>query len=193
MYEISFTFAEHFKIWLKEGFFPNAGSNSVLLIDSWSGHCPEVVRQTTPTDKNIIPMIIPKGTTGRIQPLDVFGFRIWKNYVRHFSDSVGLLDQDIDLHLRNNIIKLQSLTHNQLSSPRYTNLFRYSWFKSGYTDVRPENFENPVQFGFGQSSRPRCEIEGCGEVAVVRCSWCKKSLCLKHFFHEYHYCTTYNP
>ena len=31
--------------------------------------------------KNMIPMIIPKGTTGKVQPLDVYGFRIWKNYV----------------------------------------------------------------------------------------------------------------
>jgi len=47
-----------------------------------------------------------------IQPLDVYGFRIWKNFVRTFSDR-----DDINLHLRNNIIKLQSLTHIQLSSP----------------------------------------------------------------------------
>jgi len=46
-----------------------------------------------------------------IQPLDVYGFRIWKNFVRTFSDRVLLLNYDINLHLRNNIIKLQSLTH----------------------------------------------------------------------------------
>ena len=32
------------------------------------------------------------GTTGKVQPLDVYDFRIWKNYVRHFLDSVILLD-----------------------------------------------------------------------------------------------------
>ncbi|CAD6208878.1 GSCOCG00010700001-RA-CDS, partial [Cotesia congregata] len=84
--------------------------------------------------KNLEIMIIPKGITGNIQPLDVFGFRIWKNFVKHFSDSVILMGQDLNLHLRNNIIKLQSLTHNQLSSPRYRDLFKYSWFKSGYVE-----------------------------------------------------------
>ena len=44
----------------------------------------------------------------------------WKEYNsydytkrRHFSDSVILLDYDLNLHIRNNIIKLQSLVHNQ--------------------------------------------------------------------------------
>ena len=35
------------------------------------------------------------------QPLDVYGFRIWKNYVKHFSDSVILMNEDFNLHLRN--------------------------------------------------------------------------------------------
>ena len=49
---------------------------------------------------------MPKGTTGKIQPLDVFGFRIWKYFDRHFSDSVILMNRDVNLHLRNIIIKL---------------------------------------------------------------------------------------
>lgn len=148
----------------------------MLLIDSWSGHCSDAVQEAAPTGKSVIPMKIPKGTTGKIQPLDVYGFRIWKNYVRHFSDSVILLDYDMNLHLRNNIIKLQSLVHNQLSSPRYRNLFQYSWFKSGYIAEKPGEFENPVDFSFGKLSNTLCEIEGCQNIAVITCSWCKKSL-----------------
>ena len=44
-------------------------------------------------------MIITKDTTGKVQPLDVYGFRIWKNYVQHFSDSVILIDYDSNLHI----------------------------------------------------------------------------------------------
>ena len=62
-------------------------------------------------------MIIPKGTTGKIQLLDVYGFRIWKNFTKRFSDTVLLLESNINLDERNNILKLQSLIHNQLSSP----------------------------------------------------------------------------
>ena len=49
---------------------------------------------------------IRKGTTGKIQPLDVFGFRIWNNFVRHFSDSVILMNSNVNLHSRDNIINL---------------------------------------------------------------------------------------
>jgi hypothetical protein len=72
-------------------------------------------------------------TTSMIQPLDKYGFRLWKNFVR-FSDRVVLDGLDIDLYQRNNIIKLQSLMH-QLSSPRFENVFKYSWYASGFNDT----------------------------------------------------------
>lgn len=99
------------------------------------------------------------------------------------------MDYDMNLHLRNNIIKLQSLVHNQFSSPRYINFFKYSWFKSGYIDKRPDTFENPVDFSYGDSCKTHCDL--CRNIAIIRCSWCKKSLCFKHFFEEYHYCKNY--
>ena len=68
-----------------------------IFINSWSGHCPTIVEGATPSDKIINFKIIPTGTTGKIQTLDVFGFRVWKNYVRHFSDSVILMNYDINL------------------------------------------------------------------------------------------------
>ena len=129
--------------------------------------------------------------TSKIQPLDVYGFRVWKNYVRRFSDDVLLYEEDINLHLRNIIIKLQSLIHYHLSSPRYTNLFQYSWYKSGYVESRLGDFENPDDFAFGENTQIKCAY--CDQIPIVRCSWCKKPLCLKHFSHEYHYCDKYEP
>jgi len=38
-----------------------------------------------------ITTIIPKGTTGKIQPLDVYGFRIWKNFAKRFCLDIVLL------------------------------------------------------------------------------------------------------
>ncbi|EFN75565.1 hypothetical protein EAI_06340, partial [Harpegnathos saltator] len=137
---------EHFKNWFQEVYLPNTGEKSILLLDSWTGHCPNQLEELVPKDKHVNILTIPKKTTAFIQPLDVFGFRIWKNFVRSFSDSVIINNYDINLHLRNNIIKLQSLTHNQLSSPRFRNLFRYSWYKSGYLSTRPEKFHNPIDY-----------------------------------------------
>jgi len=64
-----------------------------------------------PENKIVNVKKIPSGTTGKIQPLDVYGFRIWKNFVRKFSDNVILMHYDLNLRIRNNIIKLQSLVH----------------------------------------------------------------------------------
>ena len=140
-------------------------------------------------DKDIRILTIPKKTTGMIQPLDVYGFRIWKNFVRIFSDRVTLLNYDINLHLRNNIIKLQSLTHIQLSSPRFNNLFKYAWFKSGYIEERPPHFKTPIDFCFsGKDIQEIPLCSACGAPAIIRCSWCKKYFCMQHFFEEYHNC-----
>ncbi|EZA58475.1 hypothetical protein X777_01174, partial [Ooceraea biroi] len=77
-----------------------------------------------------------------------------------------------------------------LSSPRFHNLFKYAWFKSGYIEERPPHFENP-QFkielcfsGKDIQEIPRCSI--CGAPSIIRCSWCKKYFCMQHFFEGYH-------
>ncbi|XP_067208384.1 uncharacterized protein [Linepithema humile] len=118
--------AHYFKIWLQGVFFPNVGPKSVLLLDSWTGHCPNIIQESKPeSTEDIILLTIPAGTTGKIQPLDVYGFRLWKNFIRHFSDTVMLLGLEINLHARNTILKLQSLTHNQFLSPKFRNLLKY--------------------------------------------------------------------
>lgn len=182
--------SEHFQRWFQDVYLPHTGPKSVILLDSWSGQCPGVLGTMDFNGQDVKLLTIPPGTTGMIQPLDVYGFRVWKNYIKHFSDIVILYEYDVNLHLRDNIVKLQSLTHNQFSSPRFTDLFKYSWYKSGYIDARPPKFENPVEYCFAESSTT-CDI--CGDVAIIKCAWCKKSLCLKHFFHEYHYCNDYHP
>jgi len=56
-------------------------------------------------------MIIPKGTLGKIQSLDVYRFKIWKNLLKEkflLKDFqiLFLLESNINLRERNNIIKL---------------------------------------------------------------------------------------
>ena len=94
--------------------------------------------------------------------------------------------------INNDVNSLQSLVHNQLPLPRYINTFKQGWSKSNYIDKKLEKFDNPVKLGFG-GSQPHSEIPVCKNVAIIRCSCCQKSLCLKHFFNDYHFCFTYNP
>ena len=134
------------KVCTQKSFFFNISTNNYIFLE-------EIFY------KEIKFFKIPKGTTGKIPPVNGFGFRIWKNFVRHFSDSVILMNSDVN--------SLQSLVHNQLSSSRYINIFKQGWFKSNYIDKKPEKFDNPVEFGFG-SSQSHCEIPGCENVAIIR-------------------------
>lgn len=108
---------------------PACGDKAVLLLDAWSTFSEANLQAVIPETKQIAIQHIPQGTTGMIQPWDVYGFRIYKNFTKNISDFVVLYDIDVVLSQRNNIIKLQSLVYNQLCSPRYEQLFRHSWFK----------------------------------------------------------------
>jgi hypothetical protein len=111
---------EHLQLWFKEVFFPNVGNKSVLIVDSWTTYNDKVlIKNATPSNKELETLTIPPKTTALVQPLDKYGFRLWKNFLRKFSDRVVLDRLDIDLYQRNNILKLQSLVHNQFSSPRF--------------------------------------------------------------------------
>lgn len=95
--------SNHFETWVREVYYPNVGPNSVLLLDSRTGHCPNIIQRNRPDSaQDIVLLTIPAGTIGKIQPLDSidFGFRLWKNFVKHFSDVVMLLDRDVKLHSR---------------------------------------------------------------------------------------------
>ncbi|CAK9796288.1 hypothetical protein ANTQUA_LOCUS704 [Anthophora quadrimaculata] len=114
---------DHFKTWLREIYFGSTGPTTVLILDSWSGHCKKTVNEVTPE-----------------------GFKILLN-------TPGV-NPDI------------------------------------YVDKKPNAFQNPVEYCYSVENEPRCH-HICGDVAIIKCAWCKKSLCLKHFFYEYHYCRNY--
>lgn len=44
--------SDHFRMWL-EAYFANIDPNSVLFIDSWTGHCPNTISDLTPPGTHI--------------------------------------------------------------------------------------------------------------------------------------------
>jgi len=178
--------------WLKDVYFPSVPDVSVLILDSWSAQNEENILYPKPENKEVVVKTIPAGTTPMVQPLDVFGFRIWKQFVRFFNDLVLLHDLKINIHLRNNLLKIQSIAHNQLSSPQFYSMWKYSWYKCGYVDSKPNSFVNPVEYCFKDGfSDYACDV--CEDVCVVaRCAWCTKTFCIGHFFETMHYCKQYN-
>ncbi|XP_071042558.1 uncharacterized protein [Parasteatoda tepidariorum] len=174
--------------WFENVFLAEANKKSVLCLDSRSGRTEKQFEEVDTGDKNV--KILKN--SGKIQPL-VVGFRPWKNFVKYFSDIVILHDYDVNLHLRNNVLKLQSLTHNQFSSPRCINLFKYAWYKSGYLAEKAPKFVTPVDFCFKNID---FNCSSCVKLAIIKCSWCKIVLCMNHFFNPQnkrtpHYCKNF--
>jgi hypothetical protein len=185
---------EHLRLWFREVFFPNVGNKSVLIVDSWTTYNDKVlITNVSPSNKELEILTIPPKTTALVQPLDKYGFRLWKNFVRKFSDRVVLDRLDVDLYHRNNILKLQSLVHNQFSSPRFENVFKYSWFACGYSNNHPGNFVNPIEYCFNVHNKycSRSDLL-CNSVSFIICSWCNESFCFEHFFTAYHICNNFN-
>ncbi len=130
-------------------------------------------------------MVITSGCTALIQPADVILFREWKYFVKRFYNYVSLEEIDIELRVRNCIVKMQSLIYNQLQSPLFYRMLRYAWYKPGYCNENPE-FDNlrDIYFNYLEIN---CNIDNCNEENFIQCSHCRKYICFTHFFIEFHF------
>ncbi|OWA55117.1 hypothetical protein BV898_19502 [Hypsibius exemplaris] len=80
-------------------YFPTAGDNTALLVDSWPVFADITLLDKANIEKKEMDFaMIPAGTTGMIQPFDVYGFRPWKCFFRHIEDHVALYDLPVVLH-----------------------------------------------------------------------------------------------
>ena len=172
--------------WRDHVLLPSLGERKkfLLISDCWGGqadgkgiydHIPGCTR-----------LEIPKKTTDKIQPLDVFFNRQMKVIPRRLFDRVLLDELDINISERNNIIRLTSLTHNQLSSEVFRKMIQYAWYASGYTDNHPGSFKTVAEVCFSFDATI-CAVSSCDASPFISCSWCNKSLCFNHFFLNYHF------
>ena len=116
-----------------------------------------------------------------IQALDMYFNRQYKMIERRLYEYVRLYCIDINLVQRNNVIQMNSLIHNQLSSKEFNAMIKYAWYKSGYLTVYPGNFRHVKQIRFTWND-PSCSAYMYQETIFICCSWCSKSLYLNHFF-----------
>ena len=181
---------QHLIEWFDKIYFPQAPIKSVILLDSWTTYNDtRAIEDVKPSGKSYDVLRIPPKTTAIIQPCDVFFFRIWKTFVRRFSDRVLLDEINIELNDRFNIIKLQSIVHNQFSAPRFKKFLKYSWFKCGYFDDRPERFLTPVEYCFNLKDNTCFEMNSqCSEGSFIICAYCEHPLCFTHCFNDIHLC-----
>ncbi|CAF1019988.1 unnamed protein product, partial [Adineta ricciae] len=70
-----------------------------------------------------------------------FKYQRKRRIPRRLYDRVLVDELDVNMSEQNNIIRLISLTHNQLSSEVFRPMTRYAWYASGYTDNHHGSFE----------------------------------------------------
>ncbi len=169
--------------WWDHVFRPSISSKSLLISDYWSG-------QRQPDLYSVVKgcrrLEIPAHTTSCMQPLDVYFNRQWKVIARRIFDHVQLDDIAINLSEWNNIIRLNSLIHNQLSSPLFVPMIKYAWFESSYVDHCPGDFESVNEICFNGDATV-CQQSMCRLSPFIQCSHCCKVLCFEHFFEAYHF------
>lgn len=169
--------------WTKECLAPNVEDKVCLIIDSFSSHRASGAFEIE--DKVVEKRFIPPGATPLVQPLDVFFFRQWKSFVKRFSERVLIDNINVDLHHRNSIIKLHSLIHNQFSAPIFSNMIKYAWKASGFP-IDVVRFDHPDKVIF-DIELEQCSYSNCCQSAFIQCAYCRKNLCIQHFYNENHY------
>jgi hypothetical protein len=165
-------------------------SDFALIIDSWTGQKDYKMYENKFGEFKCNLLIIPPHCTPLIQPLDVFCFGQIKAFVKRLTNIIKLHKFNINLSSRKDVIKLHSITHNQLSAEIYTNMLRYGWFKPGYIEAHPGEFVTIEEFCFKNIFKNNCEYSvDCDNFPIIVCSHCKKHLCIEHLFSDefFHY------
>lgn len=172
------------KTFYQEVFWPSVNEHIntrkiLLLVDSWSPHKDEeLFNSVKPPGIQCEKKIIPANATNLIQPLDIYFFRPYKNFVKFFTDSV-IDEEEFDIWSRANFLKLQSFTLYTFQSERFKNMILYAFYKSGYRVQKPDKCETPIEFCF-KNVALECEQDNCEALGFIRCAYCVKTLCLKH-------------
>lgn len=135
-----------FRQWFAEVYFPAAGRNSLLILDSYTVYNDrtEINKDKPRSAKYEISVIPPP----KCQPLDASYFRTYKQTVRVISNYIHFHRQDIKLHLRNTVLKLQACVAFHFRSPRFITFMKYAWYKAGLLEDfdRSSRFINPLQY-----------------------------------------------
>ncbi|CAF1380908.1 unnamed protein product [Didymodactylos carnosus] len=175
--------------WRYHCFLPLVDTKCLLLSDSYPGQChAETYEPKNCGGKQVTRLQIPQNTTDQLQLLDCYFNRQIKNFLKACYNRMALDELDIHLHQWNNIIRLVSLLHNQLSADVFVSMIKYSWFASGLLKEDPSRFQNVNEVCFPKSrNHEEWEEKDCDESVFINCARCSKKLCFEHFFVGYHF------
>lgn len=181
-------------VWLRNVLVPHAPDEAILMIDSWPTYKnKELLKSVLPVNRSLEIVTVPPRATGICQPLDIFFFRMYKDFVRKIWDYVVREKLNVQLQHRNSVLKLQSLTHNQFSCTRFQEMWKIGWKHPGYLEAG-EHYDGltPSQYCFrseAHKNREKCCRSPCLQTHFISCAWCRLTLCFTHFYVDYHFCT----
>jgi len=177
---------------------PHVNGNFLWIIDSWTGHTniDSYLKFFNPQSDGpqITLKVIPEKCTPLAQPLDTTFHRQLKYLAREICAALEIyinvqgVNQEDNWNTRKGVLKLQSLLHFQLKSPIFVSMIKYSWYSSGLTDEKVA-FQNvkKVCFTFADTDPPKCQIIDCDNQRFIKCSFCRKCICIHDFWIQNHF------
>ena len=177
--------------WRDNCLLPSIPGKCLLLSDSWSAQSdPKLYEKSMCGGKDIVGLEILSKTTSDLQPLDTFFNRQIKNFIKKVHQLVALDEIDVHMSDRNNIIKLVSLLHKQLSAPVFGPMIRYAWYAASLLKDDPSPFQSVLEVCFpSATTNEGCNVHNFEESVFITCAICFKKLCFTDFFAYYYYQT----
>ena len=158
--------------------------NFLLFLDSYAAHWHKNLDNCIDQDKISVTFHkIPENTTPYLQPLDKMFNHELKFFIRKFENQVIIDNLDIKVHDRFNLMKFWSLVWEQLTSEKFKDLIKFCFENSFCNKSIDYKHVRDVCFISDQLS---CQIHTCNNDFFIKCSICEISLCLTHFFIEFH-------
>lgn len=158
---------------------PAMPKKTVLLLDSWPAWKNERdVQDAALYGHTVHVRTIPPGATSFIQPCDIYLFCPMKNFVKKVQSHIIYAGIEFKPHERDNILRLISAVYFFFCAPRFETCWQYGWFKGGYIDSHPSEFETPSKYCLEATGK--CILQ-CQNAAYVRCPYCKKCICFHHW------------
>lgn len=183
---------DHF---IQKQIVPNVKKPFLLIVDSWPGHNKiEPYQKYFQADRQLTFKVIPEKCTPLAQPLDTTFHRQLKILAREILAGLELYVNEEGVNSADNwtnrhgVIKLHSLLHFFLSAPIFEEMIKYSWYSSKLTEEK-NAFLNvkEVCFIFADCDSKFCEMRDCLKQRFIKCSLCRKCLCIHHLWLENHF------
>lgn len=182
---------------IQQQIVPNVSKNFLYIVDSWGGHTNIDSYAKFFGEANDMPeitlKIIPAKCTPLAQPLDTTFHRQLKYLAREILSGLEIFVNTYDINSEDNwntrkgVIKLQSLLHFQLVAPIFKPMIQYSWYSSGLTNYKPQfQSAKEVCFSYEETDPLHCEMPNCREQRFLKCSNCRKCICIHHLWIEFH-------